>query len=288
MPYSGSIEAEVAAKGCRMPRLGLGTWELTGKECESIVPKALEAGYRHIDTAQIYGNEAGVGKGIASSGVRRSEIFITTKVWIDRFGPNEFSSSVDQSLEKLGVDSVDLLLLHWPSKEHDLEQTISLLVESMEQGKTKSIGVSNFTLPLLKDALQFSNGRICTNQIEYHAMLSQERQLRFCRENDLIVTAYSPLARGKILKHPIMVKVAEAHGATTAQTALAWLLAQEKTAVIPKTKKEERLQPNLAAQELELSPEEMKQVAKLSTRTGRQVNPSSIAPDWSEDDEPAL
>jgi diketogulonate reductase-like aldo/keto reductase len=263
--------------GVVIPRLGFGTWQVTGDEARTMVEGALEAGYRHIDTAQIYENESEVGAAIAASGVPRDELFITTKVWTKRFHEGDLQQSVDESLERLGLDHVDLLLLHWPMPEPPLEETIAALNDVHVRGLTRSIGVSNFPVVELRRAVELSAAPIVTNQIEYHPFLTQRAQIAEMERLGSTITAWSPLARGRIADDREILAIAQAHGRTAGQVTLRWLLQQPGTIIIPQTSKPQRMAENLDIFDFELTDEEMARLHALGSpegRTGDWINPA--------------
>lgn len=264
-------------QGTEVPAIGFGTWELVGDDTVPGVTAALELGYRHIDTAQVYENEAEVGEAIAASGVDRDDIFLTTKVWNDNLRPGDIERSTKESLEKLRTDHVDLLLVHWPVGLDRLEENLAAFAGLVEAGATRHIGVSNFTPDLLRRALDAAP--IFTNQVEHHAYLAQPELLALTAEHDVLFTAYSPLARGDLLTDPAVVAIAEERGATPAQILLRWVLDEgDHVAVIPKATKRERIEENLAALDVELTEGDRDALAALD-RGRRVVNPA-WAPDW--------
>jgi diketogulonate reductase-like aldo/keto reductase len=270
----------VDANGARIPALGLGTFKLTGETCRSLVAEALRLGYRHIDTARMYGNEDAVGAGIAAAGVPRDEIFLTTKIWPDDFRPADLTGALDDSLDRLGVDAVDLTLLHWPSREVPLDETLGALARAREAGKTRHIGISNFTVALIREAVRLSPAPLVTNQVEYHAFLDQRPVLDELRRQGMALTAYAPTAHAEVIGDPVIEEIAEAHGAGAVQIALAWLVAQDGVIAIPRTSKPERLKENLAAAEIALSDEEVAQIAARARPDGRLISPAGLAPAW--------
>ncbi|HEX7134882.1 MAG TPA: aldo/keto reductase [Iamia sp.] len=264
-------------QGTEVPAIGFGTWELVGDDTFPGVTAALELGYRHIDTAQVYENEAAVGDAIVASGIDRDEIFLTTKVWNDQLTPEKIKRSTAESLEKLKTDHVDLLLVHWPLRLGKLEANLAAFVELMEAGATRHIGVSNFTPDHLRRALDAAP--IFTNQVEHHAYLAQPELMALTAEHGLLFTAYSPLARGELLTDPAVVAIAEERGATPAQVLLRWVLDEgDHVAVIPKATKRERIEENLGALDVELTDGDRDALASLD-RGKRQVDPP-WAPDW--------
>lgn len=263
--------------GVAIPRLGFGTWQVTGNAARTMVAGALEAGYRHIDTAQIYENESEVGAAIAASGIPRDELFITTKVWTKRFHEGDLQRSVYESLDRLGLDHVDLLLLHWPMPEPPLEETIAALNEVHARDLTRSIGVSNFPVVELRRAVALSAAPIVTNQIEYHPFLTQRAQIAEMERLGSTITAWSPLARGRIAEDPEILAIAQAHGRTAGQVTLRWLLQQPGTIIIPQTSKPKRMAENLDIFDFELTDEQMARLHALGSpegRTGDWINPA--------------
>jgi len=263
-----------------MPQLGMGTFRLKGNVVYKSVTTALEIGYRHIDTAQFYENEAEVGQAIRDSGIRRDEVFITTKVWNDHLNKPLFLESVNQSLTKLQTDSVDLLLIHWPSPPNGepKQEYLGELLKAKERGLTKNIGVSNFTISHLKETMKLIPvGEIFTNQVEVHPYLTNTKLRSFCNEQGIHVTAYMPFAVGKVLKDATIRKIGNNHGVTPAEVVIAWELAYGM-ATIPSSTKREHLELNLRAKTLQLSSEEISQIDALDCGN-RQAVPG-FAPEW--------
>jgi 2,5-diketo-D-gluconate reductase B len=266
----------IDVQGVRIPALGLGTWELVGSECAPAVRAALELGYRHIDTAQVYGNETEVGEALVGSGVDRDELFLTTKVWIANLEPGALVPSVEDSLRKLRVDHLDLLLIHWPAAMERLASNVDEMRGLQEGGKTRYIGVSNFTPSQVEEAL--SHGPILCNQVEYHPYLSQDRLLAVAAKHDLMLTAYSPLARGGVLTDPVLGEIGERHGKSAAQVAIRWLLDQDHVAVIPKATTREHLEANFDVFDFALDNDERARIAGLDR--GERIIDPPWAPDW--------
>lgn len=254
----------VEAGGASIPALGFGTYRLSEDEAQRMVGEALSVGYRHIDTAQMYRNEAGVGRGIRGSGVERDEIFLTTKVWPDNFRREDLLSSMQDSLSKLGLDHVDLVLLHWPSRSVPLEETISALNESRERGDTRHIGVSNFDPELLSLAAGLSEAPLVNNQVEYHPFRDQSPVLAAAREMGSSVTAYSPLDKGRVSGDVTLAEIGETHGKDEGQISLRWLVQQDGVIAIPKTASPERCRSNFEIFDFELSEEEMGSISALA------------------------
>lgn len=263
--------------GVSMPALGLGTWQMRGDEARRGVEHALSIGYRHVDTAQMYKNEADVGAALAASDVPRADVFLTTKVWRDNVAPSRLAASVDESLRQLGTDYVDLLLLHWPNEAVELEGQLEALVAVREAGKARLIGVSNYPAGVLRDALDLVPD-LAADQVEYHATLGQDRLLDLVRERGLALTAYSPLAQGELLQNETVREIAEAHGAGPAAVALAWLLGQDRVTAIPKASSDAHRQSNLDAASLALSDDERARLDALP-KDHRTIDPA-WGPDW--------
>ena len=270
----GQAMHTVNVHGASVPAMGFGTWELEGDDCLRGVAAALELGYRHVDTAQVYGNEHLVGEAIAGSSVERSEIFLTTKVWNSRLEPERVRSSTEESLRKLRTDYVDLLLIHWPVRMDILPATLEAMQALKAEGKVRHVGVSNFTPSQLAEALR--HAEVFCNQVEYHPYLGQRPLLDACREHGLMLTAYSPLARGRVLDDPVLREIGEAHGKSPVQVVLRWLLQQDNVSAIPKATSRGHIESNLAIFDFTLSPEEMERVAALE-RGERTVDP-----DWAD------
>ncbi|MCX2918654.1 2,5-didehydrogluconate reductase DkgB [Stenotrophomonas rhizophila] len=264
-----------------IPAFGLGTFRLKGQTVIDSVRNALDVGYRAIDTAQIYENEAEVGQAIAESGVARDELFITTKIWIANFHHGALLDSLRESLRKLRTDHVELTLIHWPSPKDavPMAEYLGALAEAKSQGLTRQIGISNFTIAQTRQAIEILGaGAIATNQIEVHPYLQNRALIAFLKDQGIHVTAYMSLAYGEVLKDPVIQAIAERHQATPAQVALAWAL-QQGFAVIPSSTKRDNLAGNLLAADLRLSDEDMAQIATLD-RGHRLANPEAIAPAW--------
>jgi 2,5-diketo-D-gluconate reductase B len=268
----------VEANGARIPILGLGTWDLRGRTCVEMVSEALRLGYRHIDTATAYGNEEQVGEGLRVSGIKRDEVHVTTKVWHDSLRAADFQRSAEASLKRLGLDHIDLLLIHWPNSSVPLKETIGALCKAKRDGLTRHVGVSNFTVELIEEAVKLADEPLVTNQIELHAYLDQPKVIAACRRHGISVTAYSPIARGKGAGDKVLEKIAGAHGKTWAQVCLRWLVQQEIIA-IPRTSKRERLKENLDIFDFALTPEEMAAISALGSKKGRIVD-MAWAPAW--------
>jgi diketogulonate reductase-like aldo/keto reductase len=256
----------VQAHGAAIPALGFGTWQLGGESCVSAVETALELGYRHIDTASMYGNETEVGKGLRASGVARAEVFVTTKVWTDALRDGALQRSAEASLKRLGLDRVDLLLVHWPSASVPLRETIGALCDARRRGLTSHIGVSNFSADLMRQAARLASEPIVTNQCKYHPGLDEGELLEACRAEGIALTAYTPLGRGDVVRQPTIRRIADAHGRTPAQIALRWLVQQRNVVAIPKAASRPHIAENLAIFDFTLDEAEMAAIAGLGRR----------------------
>jgi 2,5-diketo-D-gluconate reductase B len=263
-------------QGTQVPALGLGTWLLEGDDCRRATEEALRMGYRHVDTAQVYGNEDEVGQAVEASGVDRAELWLTTKLWNSRLEPDRVRTSFEDSLRKLRTEYVDLLLIHWPVRMDILPATLEAMLALRDEGKVRQIGVSNFTAPQVVEALR--HAPVFCNQVEYHPYLGQERLRKLCRERDLLLTAYSPIARGKVLDDPLLLEIGRAHGKSPAQVSLRWLLDQPHVAAVPKATSSRHLAANLDVFDFSLTEDERARIDGLE-RGDRLVDPE-WAPDW--------
>lgn len=270
----------VDANGAQIPALGLGTWTLRGEECARIVTEALSLGYRHVDTAHIYRNEAAVGEGLRASGVERDDVFITTKVWPTDIAPGDLERSAETSLKLLGLDRVDLLLIHWPNPKIALEGSVRALNNALRMGLTRHIGVSNFPTALLSRALAASDAPLAVNQVEHHPYLDQSRVLQMCRRHGMAMVSYCPLARGgDLFAEKAVLAAAAHHGKTPGQIVLRWHVQQEGVIAIPRTTKKERLAENAAIFDFALGDDEMEAISSLSRRNFR-ICGGEFAPQW--------
>ncbi|HET7308292.1 MAG TPA: aldo/keto reductase [Gammaproteobacteria bacterium] len=267
------------AHGARIPVLGFGTFMLKPADARRMVESAIDIGYRHIDTAQLYRNEMDTGAAIAASGVDRADIFLTTKVWIDRFHAGDLEASADESLERLGTGYVDLLLLHWPNADVPLEETLEALMRVKQAGKAKHIGVSNFSTALVQQAVEIIGAeQLVTNQVEYHVFLSQQKILAQARQFGMLATAYCPLAQGKVMGNETLRGIGDKHGKSEVQVALRWLLQQDSVIAIPRTRNEAHARANFAVFDFMLDDAEMRRIDRL-LGDDRQIDPG-IAPVW--------
>ena len=259
-----------------VPKIGFGTWQITGADAREGVEDALALGYRHIDTARAYGNEAEVGAALAASGVPRDEVWLTTKLWTDEFRAADAERAAEDSLRKLRTDHVDLLLLHWPNPEVPLAETLGALNALRERGVTRHIGLSNFPSRLVAEALE--HAPVFADQVEYHPYLAQPALLAQARERDLLLEAYSPFAHGRLFDDPVLGEIAEGHGRSVGQVVLRWLLDQPQVVALPKASSHERRAENLAVFDFSLSEEERSRVAHL--QRGLRTGDPPWAPDW--------
>jgi len=271
---------EKTIQGEEVPALGLGTWQLTGRQCREGVAHALDLGYRHIDTAQIYDNEEQVGQGVRDSGVDRDEVFLTTKIWRSNVAPADMRRTTEESLRRLGVDRVDLLLIHWPVDRVPLRKQLDTLVELQQEGKARHVGVSNFLPDQIDSIVEYlpDDGPLFAHQAEYHPFLDQSLLLERAHEHDHLFTAYSPLARGRVLEHETLQDIGARHGKTAAQVTLRWLLQQENVSAIPKAASAAHREANLEIFDFELGAEEMDAISGL--RGDQRILNPGFAPDW--------
>jgi 2,5-diketo-D-gluconate reductase B len=276
MPREATQSATVDVQGLSIPKLGFGTWQLSGGDCVVAVRDALELGYRHIDTARAYGNEEAVGQGIADSGLNRDEVFLTTKLWYSQLSAPRVHDQIEHSLRDLHTEYVDLLLIHWPNRNVPLAETFEAMLAAREAGRARHVGVANFPTALVREALELAP--IVCNQVEYHPFLGQPAVLEQAREHDLMVTAYSPLAQGAAMHEPVLQEIAEQHDRLPGQVALRWLLDQPNVAAIPKAASHEHRAANLDIFDFELSDEQRGAIAGLE-RGERTIEPS-WAPAW--------
>jgi 2,5-diketo-D-gluconate reductase B len=268
----------ISTQGVSVPRLGFGTFRMPGGGCQSVVESALSLGFRHIDTAKMYENEEAVGAAIAASGVARPDLFVTTKVWHDALAPDALRRAFDASLDKLGLEYVDLYMVHWPAKDMDMAATLETLMALREEGRTRAIGVCNFNLPMIRRAIDDIGAPIAAHQIEYHPFLAQAEMLTYLRGKGIPLTAYAPLAQGRAAKDPTLAEIGVKHGASAAQVAIAWLLDQEEVIAIPKAERQESQRANLHALTIKLDDADRAAIAALP-KDQRFVRPP-FAPDW--------
>jgi 2,5-diketo-D-gluconate reductase B len=270
----------VAVKGARIPLLGLGTWELRGRVCARAVEQALRLGYRHLDTAEIYDNEREVGEGLHASGIKRDEVFVTTKIWPSHYAPPELERAARECLVRLRLSEVDLLLLHWPNPQIPLAETLGALCKVKRDGLARHIGVSNFTVALIGEASQAATEPLVCDQVECHPFLDQSKVIAACRQRGMAVVAYSPIARGNARDDKVLARIGIAHKKTAAQVSLRFLV-QQDIVVIPRTSKVERLSENAAIFDFVLSETEMAEISALAHPGGRVIDWAySGRPQW--------
>jgi 2,5-diketo-D-gluconate reductase B len=268
----------IHTQGIALPKLGLGTWRLAGSAGQAAVESALALGYRHIDTAEMYGNEAEVGAALAASGIPRGEVHVTTKCWPDNLAPEALRRAFDASLKKLRLDAVDLYLIHWPSRKMDLAATLAAMLKLKEEGRARAIGVANFNIALLRQAVEEIGAPIACNQVEYHALLSQAKLLGYMRARGIPLVAYTPLAKGRLAENPVLHRIGAKHGASAVQVGLKWLLDQDMVCAIPKAARRESQQANLDALKLKLDDADRAAIAGLPKNERMVI--SGHAPDW--------
>ena len=268
-----------SANGAQMPAIGFGTMEFSDRPAE-LVAAALASGYRHIDTARKYGTEQFVGEGIRASGIGRGELWVTTKVTELDAREADFMRSVETSLKTLGLDYVDLLLVHWPQPKVPFAETLGALAKAKRQGLARNIGVSNFTLAMLDEAVHACPEPLVTNQLEYHCYLPQDRMLAALKRHGMILTAYCPVARGKLLDDPVVGEIAKTHGKTPAQICLRWLIQQPGVAAVPRALEERHIADNIDVFDFSLTDEEMRRLSSLRSRRIRIADPPERAPKW--------
>ena len=270
----------IAANGANIPAIGMGTWTLTGPEAVDLIAHGLALGYRHIDTAARYGNEAEVGEAIRRSGLPRDQLFVTTKVWPTELAPADFDRSVARSLDLLGLDHVDLLLIHWPNPAVPLEASIGALNKAAERGQARHIGVSNFTVAMFDEARKLSPRPLVANEVERHPFLDQSRMAKACRDAGAALIAYTPLARAQDLdSDPVLREIAAELGVSPVQVVLAWHFGIPGNIPVPRTKSPQRLAENLHALDLVLTPDQRARIDALQSANRRVVN-TDFSPVW--------
>jgi 2,5-diketo-D-gluconate reductase B len=269
----------LSAHGANMPAIGYGTMELPQHGPE-LVTYAIKSGYRLIDTARKYGTEEKVGEGIRASGIARGELWVTTKVTELDAREADFLRSAESSLKALQLDYVDLLLVHWPQPKVPFTETLGALAKAKRSGMARHIGVSNFTVAMLDEAVKVCPEPLVTNQVEYHAYLPQDRMLAALKRHGMILTAYCPMARGKLLDDPVVGAIAKAHGKTIGQICLRWLIQQPMVAAVPRPLEEAHIREDLDVFDFALSDDEMRRISALRSRQVRIANPPERAPKW--------
>ncbi|WP_049921068.1 aldo/keto reductase [Halopiger djelfimassiliensis] len=263
-PVSDATTETITANGAEIPALGLGTARMTGDDCRRAVETALAAGYRHVDTAQLYDNEAAVGEAIANSAVDRDDVFVVTKVHPSNAAPADVRESTRESLERLRLTTVDLLLLHAPSDQAPLEETVAAMNDLQDDGRVDHVGVSNFSVAQLERAIECSETPIVANQVKYHPFHRRDELLEYCLEHEVCLTAYSPLAEGAVPGDDRLAEIGEPYGKSATQVALRWLLQQPMVAAIPKASRRDHIEANADIFDFELTDDEMAAVAEAS------------------------
>jgi 2,5-diketo-D-gluconate reductase B len=269
----------ISVKNVNIPALGFGTWALSGDVAYRATRMALDLGYRHIDTAQIYGNEAEIGRAIRDSGLPRGDIFLTTKIAPSNLRADAVRRSHEESLKRLSLDQVDLLLVHWPNAGIPLGETLAALAALRDAGETRAIGVSNFTVALLEEAIERHHADIICNQVEYHPFLSQRSLHAAMQRRGLMLTAYAPVARGRVFRDPTLAAIGKKYGKSAGQVALRWLLDQEKVCAIPKAARREHAAANIDIFDFHLVPEDRAAIDALAEGE-RLVEWGGYTPDW--------
>jgi diketogulonate reductase-like aldo/keto reductase len=273
----------ISLNGTKVPALGLGTYPMSGATAQKAITTAIGIGYRHIDTAQMYGNEADVGAAIKASGVDRGQIFVTTKLDNGNHAAADVKRSAEQSLKKLASDYVDLLLIHWPVKGTPLAETLDAMMALKSAGKVRHIGVSNFNTKLMDEAAALKGSEIVCNQVEYHAFLSQKAVVAKARQHKMMVTAYCPVAHGDVAKDATLIAIGKRLNKTPTQIALRWLIEQEIVAAIPKASGRAHLEENFSIFDFALTPADRAAIDKIGSAKGRIINWPGVAPVWDKD-----
>jgi 2,5-diketo-D-gluconate reductase B len=276
VPRDPARVRSLTVQGVEIPKLGLGTWQITGADATEAVRDALELGYRHIDTAVAYGNHVVVGRGLAASPVDRDDVVLTTKLWYEDLDAAGVQRQIEDALRDLATDRVDLLLVHWPSADVPIAETLGAMLAAQDAGRVRHLGVSNFPTRHLLEALE--HAPLVTDQVEFHAYLGQPELLALCRERDVALTAYSPFAHGGLLDDPVLARIGEAHGKSAGQVALRWLLDQPNVGAVPKAASHANRAANLDVFDFELTDEQRGAIAGLQ-RGERTIDPG-FAPDW--------
>src|SRR5579863_3511424 len=278
-PHASEQQMEyLQTQGISLPRLGLGTFRMQGDACRAAVESALALGYRHIDTAEMYGNEDAIGAAIAASRLARSDLHVTTKVWYENLAPDAIRRALETSLKKLRLDRVDLYLVHWPTRNIDLPAVFETLMKLKAEGRTRAIGVANFNIALLKTVVEEIRAPIACDQVEYHVMLDQTKLRKYLSAKSIPLVAYCPLAQGKVASDATLMAIGRKHGASASQVALKWLLDQDGVAAIPKASRAESQKANLDALDVGLDDEDRQAIAGLP-KDRRCVNPA-LGPVW--------
>ncbi|MEL6251853.1 MAG: aldo/keto reductase [Bacteroidota bacterium] len=268
----------VHIKGAEIPVIGMGTYTIKGPGAAELIAEALEMGYTYLDSAQMYGNESDISKGIKLAGAEREDVFVLTKVHPENTYPDKFLASVEDSLRNLGLDHVDLLLIHWPNPKVPVQHAIAELMKAQEKGYAKFIGVSNFNISMVQTALDMG-AEIVTNQVEYHCFLNQDKLKNFLQQHGISLTAYSPLGQGMVIGNPVLKEIGDKYSKTEAQVALRWLIEQDQVLAIPRSSSKKRLASNLEVFDFWLSEEDKQAIDKLRFTNRRMVD-WQYSPDW--------
>lgn len=255
----------ISIQGVALPVIGLGTWDLRGDECRHAVTSALKMGYRHIDTAEMYGNEAEIGQAMREAGVPRREIFLVSKVWTNHAGADQVEAACRASLDRLGCQYLDLYLLHWPVARVPIQETVEALAELQTKGLIRRFGVSNFSVQQLEEAEGASSVRLLCDQVRFNPWHGQTELVAYCGRRDLLLTAYTPVAKGRTASDPVLVRIGRKYGKTGTQVALRWLTQQRNVVAIPKASRPDHLQENLGAFDFRLNEQEMAEIDQLSS-----------------------
>lgn len=250
--------------GVEVPRIGLGTWNLRGQTCRQAVARALALGYRHIDTAELYGNEQDIGAAVGAAGVPRTELFIVSKAWSDHLHSDSLVAACEASLERLGTDYMDLYLVHWPNRQVPIDDTMAGMGKLLQQGKTRQMGVSNFSIQQMEEAETALGSRIFCNQVRFNVRHRQPDMVEHCQRQDVLLAAYTPLAKGAFAGDPVLVEIGKAHGKTPHQVALRWLIQQDNVAALPKSARQDHQEQNLDVFDFSLSTDEMARIGFVS------------------------
>ena len=271
----------VSVSGVNIPSIGYGTMLFPEPEkAVTLISEAIKSGYRHIDTARKYGSERWVGEALRFTGIGRENIWITTKVTEENAKADDFARSVDKSLQTMQLNYVDLLLIHWPQPKIPLSETIGALIKAKQDGLTKNIGISNFTVDLIHKAAQISSEQLFTNQVEYHPYINQDKVIQACKNYGISVTCHVPLARGVVLKDPEIIKIAKSHQKSPAQVTLKWLIQQENIIAVPRALSVDQIKENISLADFSLSDEQMDTMSKLRSKNLRIVDPEVRRPVW--------
>jgi diketogulonate reductase-like aldo/keto reductase len=272
--------ASLSVGGAKVPRLGFGTYGMSGRGLQNVLVAALQEGFRHIDTAQVYRNESDVGAAIRASGVARGDVFITTKVWVSNYSRSRFAASVESRLKQLQTDYIDLLLVHWPRGGEPIAEQVAGLNQAVDSGRVRHVGVSNYNSDMMRIASVLLEYPLVTNQVEYHPFLDQTALLKQIISSDSSLMAYCGMAVGRVFQTGLLKEVAARNGRTVAQVVLRWLIQQTRVVALSRTQNVDRIPENTSVFDFTLSDEDMVAIARLRTPGSRIVDPPNLAPDW--------